>query len=178
MTTGGITAATTPKPALRPDDVRLAVPEDRAPLADLMELLHDENGLFSLSLKRRDEMLERFYSRKGAIIGVVGAVGNPVAAIFLSITQPGDYTEDWALVEAFSFVAPDHRKSTYARQLIAWAKQMSDTLKLPLCIGILSSQQTEAKVRLYRQVLEEVGSHFIYNKHLAGGSWPKASGGG
>ena len=71
---------------VKPADVRLAEPEDRDELVRLTTLLHGENGLFSLSLKKRDALIERYYNREGAIIGVVGEVGQPVGTIYLSIT--------------------------------------------------------------------------------------------
>lgn len=150
--------------------MRLAVLEDRPALVRLTTELHGENGLFSMSPGKRDLLLDRFYNREGAIIGVIGPVGAPVAAIYLSISQP-EYTDEYALVEVFSFVHPDHRRSTYARQLIAHAKRMSDEVRLPLCIGILSSTRTAAKVRLYEQVLDKAGAYFIWNQQYAGGSW-------
>ncbi len=152
MTTGATTLMIE-RPVLKPIDVRLAVPEDRDGLVRLTDMLHGENGLFSLSPRKRDGLLDRYYRREAAIMGVIGDVGEPVATIYLSISQP-EYTDDFALVETWNFVAPEHRRTTYARQLIAYAKAMSDSLKLPLCIGILSNHRTEAKVRHVRQRYE------------------------
>lgn len=168
MTTGASTIIE--RPSLQPVDVRLAVEDDRAALVRLTNLLHEENGLFSLSQRKRDALLDRYERREGAIIGVIGEIGRPVASIYLSITQP-EYTDDFVLSEVWNFVAPDHRRSTYARQLIAYAKQMSDLLKLPLCIGILSNHRTAAKVRLYEQVLQPAGRYFLYGAQYAGGHW-------
>lgn len=154
----------------KPEDVRLAVPEDRQALVDLTTLLHGENGLFSLSLTKRDHLLDRYYDRDNAIIGVVGDVGAPVATIYLSLQQP-EYTDDWALVEVWNFVAPEHRRSEHAKHLIEYAKFLSSQMNLPLIIGILSNHRTEAKVRLYERSLEKAGAFFVWNHHVAGGAW-------
>lgn len=150
-------------------DVRLAVEDDRAALTELTTLLHGENGLFSLSANKRDMLLDRYYQQKGAVIGVIGDPGKPVASIHLSIVQP-DYTDDWILIENWNFVHPDHRRSNYARQLIAYAKHISDEMSIPLMVGIVSNTRTEAKVRMYEQLLEKAGAYFIYNRQLAGGT--------
>lgn len=154
-----------------PSDVRLAEPADRERLRDLMILLHGENGLFSVSPAKVDAMLDRFYKREGALIGIIGDVGEPVAAIYLGITQP-IYSDDWVLIEEFNFVHPDHRRSTYARQLIAYSKRCSDEIRLPLQIGILSNARTEAKMRLYDQVLQKAGGFWVYGLEYATGAAP------
>jgi len=143
-------------------EVRLAQPEDRAKIIELTRDLHGENGLFSMSDKKVRAMLDRFYNREGAVIGVIGPVGNPVATIYLGIDQMS-YSDDWALVEQWNFVHPDHRKSNYASQLICYAKRLSDEFKLPLLVGILSNSRTEAKARLYERHLHKAGFYFIYN---------------
>ncbi len=158
---------------LKPDDVRLAVPEDRPALVDLTTKLHGENGLFSLSLKKRDGLLDRYYDGKGAIIGVIGEIGDPVATIYVSLTQP-EYTDDWALVEVWNFVRDDQRHSTHARHLIEYAKFLSSEMRIPLLIGILSNHRTEAKVRLYERTLDKVGAYFVWNHQYAHGAWGNA----
>lgn len=159
--------------AAAPPDVRLAVPEDRDRLVALTEMLHGENGLFSLSPTKRDALLDRYYSRQGSIIGVIGDVGEPVASIYLSLTQP-EYTDDWALVELWAHVDPEHRRSTHAKNLITYAKFVSTQMRLPLLIGILSNTRTEAKVKLYERMVPAAGRYFIYNPQFAGGSWGDA----
>lgn len=154
---------------VKPADVRLAQAEDRDELVRLTTLLHGENGLFSLSLKKRDLLLDRYYNREGAIVGVIGEVGKPVGTIYLSLTQP-EYTDDWAIAEVWNFVHPDHRRTTHANHLIEYAKFTSNELKLPLVIGILSNHRTEAKVRLYERVLDRAGAYFIWNPQFAGGN--------
>jgi len=148
-------------------DVRLAVIEDREKVKELTTLLHGENGLFSISPTKVDQMLDRFYNREGALIGVIGEVGNPVATIYLGIDQP-IYTDEFALIEQWNFVHPDHRRSDYASQLICYAKNLSDKFRLPLMVGILSNSRTEAKARLYERHLSKAGYYFIYNQqHLS-----------
>lgn len=152
-------------------DVRMAAPEDRQAIHDLTTLLHGENGLFSIAPGKVERMLDRYYKREGAVIGVIGEVGAPVATIYLGVDQLV-YTDEWTLVEQFNFVHPDHRRTNYARQLIAYAKHISDGMGMPLLIGILSNKRTEAKERLYGQMLEKAGSYFIYGRsHLTAPAW-------
>lgn len=147
----------------------MATLEDRQPLWELMTMLHGENGLFSISPTKVDQMLDRYYNRERALIGVIGDVGEPVASIYLEITQPV-YSEDWILVEQFNFVHPDHRRSTYAKQLVAYAKRCSDELKLPLMVGVLSNKRTEAKMVLYDKWLQRAGGYFVYGLEHADGA--------
>lgn len=149
-----------------PVDVRLAVPADRPGIVALTTQLHGENGLFRRSESKVQAMMDAYYDKTGAIIGVIGAAGEPVAAIYLRICQV-IYSDDFGLAEEFNFVSPDHRRSNYAAQLIAYAQDISDGMKLPMVLGILSNTRTEAKMRLYSRHLEQAGGFFIYNKHYA-----------
>lgn len=149
--------------------VRMAQPEDRQPLWELMLTLHGENGLFSVSPGKVDAMLDKFYERRGALIGAIGDVGAPVAAIYLEIEQPV-YSDDWVLWEQFNFVHPDHRRSPYATMLIDYGKRCADELRLPLMIGILSNHRTEAKMRLYDRVLHRAGGYYVYGLEHADGA--------
>jgi len=149
------------------DDVRLAVPADEDKIVSMIRLLHDENGLFPLSERRVREYMQKFFRKEGALIGVVGPVGDPVGSMYLTIGQPY-YSDTWYLNEAWNFVHPDHRRSDYAKKLLAWAKQISSELQLPLMIGIVSNHRTEAKVRLYEKQLEKAGAFFVWNRHFAG----------
>jgi hypothetical protein len=152
-----------------PSDVRMASPSDRGRLRELMVMLHGENGLFSISSGKVDQMLDRFYNRDHTLIGVVGDIGDPVAAIYLEITQPV-YSDDWMLCEQFNFVHPEHRRTSYARQLISYAKKAADQLSLPLMVGILSNKRTEVKMRLYDQVLPRAGGYYVYGLGHADGA--------
>lgn len=149
--------------------VRLAVPEDRDGITALTELLHEENGLFPLSRKKVSAMLDRYYAKDGAVIGVIGDVGAPVAAVYLGIWQPY-YSDVYALDEAFNIIHPEHRRSDYAKRMIGFAKDVSDRLRMPLMMGILTNHRTEAKVRLYERQLEKAGAYFVYNRQLLGPS--------
>lgn len=152
-------------------DVRLAVPADREGLIDLTSKLHGENGLFSRDEAKVQEMLDRYYKQRQAVIGVIGEVGDPVATIYLMIDQL-IYSNDWALVEQWNYVSPEHRRTNYARQLLVYAKSVSDKLKVPLLVGILSNKRTEAKVRLYQREMEPIGAYFLHNrKFITGGHW-------
>lgn len=159
---------------IAPTDVRMAVPEDRDVILQLIAKLHEENGLLTISIPKITAAVDRYFSRDRVVIAVIGPVGAPVAGIFLEISTL-IYSDDHLLVEQFNFVHPDHRRTTFARQLISYAKQVSDQLHLPLMIGILSNTRTEAKVRLYEQMLDKAGAYFIYGMdYLTAPGWKRA----
>lgn len=132
--------------------------------------LHREIGLYTLEeVFVRERMMEAL-NRTNGIVGVMGAHHKLEAIMYLTLCSCW-YTREVHLEEMFSYVAPNHRKSTHAKLMVEWAKEMADGLGVRLFIGIVSTVRTEAKVRLYRRQLGvPVGAYFIYgtNKQVAG----------
>lgn len=156
-----------------PTIVRLAVPEDMDGIVRMIFELHDENGLFPLSEARIREYMQRYLDGRGAVIGVVGDVGSPVASIYLAFDQPY-YSEAFFLNEAWNFVHPDHRNKRYAGQLINFAKWCAERMGVVLMMGIVSNHRTEAKIRLYERQLEKAGAYFMHNRQVLGPTaWDK-----
>jgi len=155
------------------EEVRLAVPADEDKIVAMITMLHDENGLFPLSERKVRDYMQRAFLGQGAMIGVIGDVGDPVASIYLGIEQPY-YSDTWYLNEAWNFVHPDYRKPGYAKKLLEWAKAGAKTLDIPLMIGIVSNHRTEAKIRLYERQLEKAGAFFVWNRDSLGPTaWDK-----
>lgn len=144
--------------------VRLAMRADEEELMDQCRRLHDENGWMQMSENRVREMFQRHFNREGGIIGVIGGPGKIEASIALKISQVW-YSDEWFLEELFNHVLPEYRRSNNAKDLITFAKTCADSIGLPLAIGILSNERTEAKVRLYqRQLSKPSGAFFIYGR--------------
>jgi GNAT superfamily N-acetyltransferase len=108
------------------------------------------------------EFLDLHYGKRGGMIGVVGDKAAELKAYILLVTTQVWFSEDWHLQELSLFVAPPHRKSTYARQLMAFSKRVAESLDLDLTIGVLSNARTEAKCRLYQRQFKSAGMFFIY----------------
>lgn len=143
--------------------VRKADRGDEKEVMALCRELHKENGLFTLTEEKVQSYLDRAFNRNGAIIGVIGERGRIEGAIYLMISDFW-YSDDWHLAELFSYVLPQYRKSSNAKDLIAFAKRCALELKLPAVIGIISNERTEAKVNLYRRQLgTAVGAFFVFN---------------
>jgi hypothetical protein len=96
--------------------------------------------------------------------GYMGVIGphDALEGFILMVIGSWWYSEDFHLEELANFVHPDHRKSNHAKTLLGWSKHMSDKVRIPLVVGIVSNIRTAAKVRLYRRVLPECGSYFLY----------------
>ena len=98
-----------------------------------------------------------------AVVGCIGPVGNVEGAIHLAIRQ-FCYTKNVHLEELWAYVRPQYRKSRNGQALVEFAKDLAKELKLPLLIGILSTERTESKVRMYRRKLGvPSGAYFLYN---------------
>lgn len=146
--------------------VRKATPADMPELMEMCRELHEENAQFPMNDAKVTEMLNRAFNGGGAIVGVLGQTGSIEGAILLLINSWW-YTDAWCIEEIFSYVRPQYRKSTNAKDLITFGKRCSDELGIPLVIGVVSNVRTRAKVGLYtRQLSEPSGAYFIYGKTL------------
>ncbi len=142
--------------------VRKATAADAPELMEMCRELHTENGMFTMDETKVQEMLERAFQQKGAVIGALGQTGKIEGAIFMLITAFW-YTRDFCLEELFSYVRPEYRRSTNAKELINFGKRCSDELGIPLVIGVVSNERTQAKVGLYqRQLSDPCGAYFMH----------------
>lgn len=146
--------------------VRKATLADKPELMEMCRELHEENAQFPMNDTKVNEMIDRAFNGKGAVIGLLGRTGAVEGGILLLINSWW-YTDAWCLEEIFSYVRPQYRKSTNAKELITFGKRCSDELGIPLVIGVVSNIRTRAKVGLYtRQLSEPSGAYFIYGKTL------------
>lgn len=151
------------------EEVRIATRDDEPQIINLLHIMHAESGMMPLDEECAKEFFNRAFDKKGGIIGVIGEGDDIRAAIYLLITRFW-YTNENHLEECFNFVRPDVRKTDYARTLIKFAQQCSDSIKIPLVIGVLTNNRMEGKVRLYRRALGiPAGAFFVY-----GANWSMA----
>jgi hypothetical protein len=152
-----------------PSKVRVATRSDEEGLVQLCAALNAEIGLFAPDFaKIRTTLREAFIppvNMRRSIIGIIGREGGPIqGAIYISILQEWYSQQDFCH-ELFNFVYPEYRAGTNnSHDLISWAKYIADEFNLPLLIGVLSNERTEAKVRHYRkQFGAPRGAYFGYN---------------
>ena len=149
-------------------DVRLAVLEDLPELMRVTRLACEEDGQHSYDARKVLEMMRLHFEKRGGVIAVVGDKGGELKAYLLMVVSPVWYSQEFQLQELSLFVTPEHRRSTYAKQLMAFSKQTSEALKLDLTIGVLSTSRTAAKVRLYQRQFPTAGAYFIYTPSAEG----------
>ncbi len=153
--------------------VRRATMADYPAIMAMAELVHEENGLFKMSPRKMDWLFRRILDPDSipvgdfGVRGFIGVIGGPpggrLEALIVITLGSYWYTDEVVLEEYATFVHPDFRKSNHAKTLLKYAQHLSDEIGIPLLIGVLSNERTEAKVRLYRRHFTEAGSFFLYN---------------
>lgn len=148
--------------------VRVGTPDDVDPMMSIALAACEENGFVNPNPLK---LLEHLWAALNLDHGVVGIIGKPgeqiEGAVLLRIGSPW-YSDLQTLDERAIFVHPNYRfgKLGHAKRLCEFAKSYADGLGIPLTIGVLSNQRTEAKVRMYRRIMgEPAGAYFIYNGH-------------
>jgi len=159
-----------------PSCVRPAVPADEPEIWRLFRLAHHENALQSMSDRKVQYHLDRFLNPQGirpedagprGFIGVVGPIDALEGIVMLALGSPW-FSEDITMDDCLNFVDPEHRRSDHAKVLLAYAKNMTDQIRLShpkfqMTVGILSTERTAAKIKLYeRQNLTLAGAIFVY----------------
>lgn len=147
--------------------VRLGVAEDFEEMMRLSIAATEENAFVAPNIEMLANQVWASLTRQNGAVGVVG--GEPgeklEGAILLNI-GPVWYSSEPVLEEKAIFVDPEYRaaKGGRARKLAEFAKVIAEELELPLAIGVLSNNRTEAKIRLYERVFgPAAGVYFLYN---------------
>lgn len=142
------------------EGVDMARPEDEDALYNLLLGLHKENGIFTVDEQRSREFIRQATERRGGVIGVIR--GEMLEGTIGMVLDQWWYTSDWCLSERWCYVHPSFRRKNHARRLVDFAKFCAAELKVPLQMGIMSTKQTEAKMRLYRRQLTPIGELYLY----------------
>ena len=152
-----------------PSVVRLAAPADEPELAVLIRSAAEEGMMFKVSEQKVLGICKRIINaRKNPnavpqILGVIGTSTDLQAMTALVASQP-DYSDEWFLGEAWTFVRPDCRRSHHAQELLAFSKRAAAMLGLKCISGIASNVRTEPKVRLYRRRFgTAIGAFFMFD---------------
>jgi len=141
--------------------VRIGRPSDFPLMMDFMGQMHAENGMASMAPELVAESLRRGLARDRAIIGIVDD-GDRVAASVGLFVGRWWYSHDFHLEDFWNYVGQDYRRHHMARPLIEFAKGCSESLGVPLLMGVTSDTRAAAKVRLYERQLPFVGATFRY----------------
>jgi len=148
--------------------VRLATKADERAILELLLLLHQESGLFTLNLDKVIAGIQYATEGQGGVIFVIEEAGRIVASLGMSVAQDW-YSDDCYLLERWNFVHPDYRKGNdYARRLLEQCKWSTDwfqantKIDMPFQCGITSFDKTHAKIRLYARHFPCLGANFIY----------------
>lgn len=141
--------------------VRAAQPEDFPQIMQLCAQLHEENGAADVDWPKVTETIIHGINRNHAMIGLIGAVENIEAIIYLNFSTLW-YTDEILLQELFAYVRPEYRKTRNAKALLQFARNTAKRLKCKLLIGVISNARTAAKLELYkRQLGQPVGGYFF-----------------
>ncbi len=146
--------------------VRTGTPSDMEGVMALTMACHTENGFVNANMPQIVNDVWASLTQQGGIAGVIGGNGSPLEGCVVIRIGTAPYSTKEVLEEKFLFVHPDFRaaKIGRARRLAEFTKTVSDSLALPLLIGVLSNQRTKAKVRMYERIFgEPAGAFFLYN---------------
>jgi GNAT superfamily N-acetyltransferase len=145
--------------------VRIGTPKDVDDIMQLALSACDENGFVDPNpMKLLQEIWPALHLDRG-VVGIIGQEGAQVEGAILLRIGTMWYSDLEVLDEKAIFIHPEYRsaKGGRARKLCEFAKQVADSLGIPLVIGVLSNHRTEAKVRLYeRQFGKSCGAFWLY----------------
>ena len=133
--------------------IRFARMDELEQLIVLCRRLAQENAIGPMKESMVRAHIERSIRRDGGFIGVIGDEGRIEGAMCLKFGHMW-YSDDlWWVEDLFHFVLPEYRTSNNASELLDWALWWKEQLKIPLMLGIVSNERTEAKIALYRRKL-------------------------
>lgn len=157
-------------PVVRPPNVRIATPADEQAVLELLLIDVKENAerIAVVNPERILAQIQHATNLQGSVCAVIdGPDKRPVAVALLAPYQWWWSTERF-YQEVVNFVHPDHRKSRYIHDLIAferwWGDEMSKGFghRVYVLMGVLGTQRVREKTILYRRKMRQVGAAFMW----------------
>jgi len=153
--------------------IRIGTPADVDEMMQVAMSACEENGFVDPNpLKLLHEMWPALHLDNG-LVGIISGSNDMIEGAILLRIGTMWYSDQKVLEEKAIFIHPEYRsaKGGRARKLCEFSKQVADTLGIPLIIGVLSNNRTEAKVRLYeRQFGKASGAFFLYGAATGSGT--------
>lgn len=159
--------------------VRIAGPADRDEILRLMAAAHAESGLFPVDWPKvgwwvdRVVWPERIAPTDTGPRGVIGVIGEPEELEALAFVIIGTiwYSVHKHVEELLVYVEPEHRPRRLVVTLVEWMKEQARAVGLPLMTGVMATERTQEKVRLYGRFpgLVQIGASFRFDP-ITGGS--------
>lgn len=134
--------------------VRIATRRDEDALLDLCKHEHAENGTGAFSPDKALMMIRRAFDPHRNDPAIIGVVGHETieGGICLVVDAPWNAEEPY-IDCVWQHVFSGYRRSSHARDLIAFARRLSEPspvgLGLPLRMRIVAGAKTEQQTRLY-----------------------------
>lgn len=145
--------------------IRLGKPEDIDEMVELALAASEENGFVTPNPQKLRNEIWPALNQVYGMVGIIGKPNGPAEGGILLRIGAMWYSDQLVLEEKAVFIHPDYRaaKGGRPRRLCQFARQAADILDLPLMIGVLSDQRTDAKVRMYeREFGKPSGAFFLY----------------
>lgn len=155
--------------------IRIGTELDMVGMMELAMNACAENGFLNPSPARLATEIWPALCQDHGIVGIIGEPGEKIEGAVLLRIGTMWYSDSPVVEEKAIFIDPEYRsaKGGRARKLCEFSKKVSDSLGIPLIIGVLSNNRTEAKVRMYkRQFGEPAGAFFLYGAKT--GEFPQA----
>lgn len=145
--------------------IRIGVPEDIDEMMNIAIQASEENGFLEVNPRKLAEMIYPALCQDHGVVGIIGREGETIEGAVLLRIGAMWYSDTPVVEEKAIFIHPEYRsaKGGRATRLCEFSKKVSDTLGIPLIIGVLSNHRTAAKVRMYeRQFGKPSGAFFLY----------------
>lgn len=149
-------------------EVRVATPADLDEIMQLALAACDENAFLDANPAKLAAEIWPALNRDHGICAVIGQPNGAIEGVVVLRIGNMWYSDTSIIEEKAVFIHPDFRsaKGGRAKQLCEYSKKVSDTLGMPLIIGVLSNTRTAGKMRMYERLFgPPAGGFFLYGAH-------------
>ena len=146
--------------------IRIADVDDMDEVMALALSACEENGFLNPNPQKLAGEMWPALNQDNGLCAVIGPEGGMIEGVLLLRIGNMWYSDQPVVEEKAIFIHSEYRsaKGGRARQLCEYSKKVSDTLGIPLIIGVLSNHRTEGKIRMYERIFgKPAGAFFLHN---------------
>ena len=138
--------------------LRKALLEDVNDILFLLMRMHEEAGMGSVNVDKVERHV-RTTLQQGVIL-VIEDGSLPRAVMGLKISDFW-WSDDKAIMDAFTYVAPEARKTRAFRMMVTEAKKMASQAGLPLLMANFGPVDEDRKSKLFKRLGRQLGTTII-----------------